>query len=260
MSPEVEQGGPVAIVRGGNPTSRSRWSPATESALFDRLAEAEADPGVRVIVLAGSTDDFCAGPEPDALSADTARDPRGDQFPRSISKPVIAAVDGACHGIGLSLALMCDLRVVSSTTRISAGFASFGLVAEHGIAWLLQRICGHGAAADLLLTDRRIDGREAWRLGVAQYFTEETSALEHAVSLAEEMVRGLSPLSLAVIKRQLVHDSALELDEAVARGEHLVQRVVGAGDFQRLVDAFSRGEHVECAALDPIVVQQVWAD
>lgn len=249
----------VGVVRFGNPRSRSRWSPRSESACFDRLTELEADPDVRVIVVTGSTADFCAGPEPEALSADAERDPRGDHFPRSISKPIVAAVDGACHGIGLSLALMCDVRVVSSTTRISAGFASYGLVAEHGVHWLLQRTCGHGTAADLLLTDRRIDGPEAFRLGLAQYLAQDSSALEHALGMAARMAQRLSPLSLAVIKQQLTGGAEGGLEASVERGERLVQAVARAGDFEEAVAAARRGERPAFGPLDQTTLARVQA-
>lgn len=254
----VEHRGPVALIRFGNPEDRSRWSHAEESAYFDQLAALELDPSVRIIVLAGASDDFCAGPDLDSLTSGAERDPRGDDFPRTVAKPLIAAVDGACHGIGLSMALMCDLRVVSSTTRMSAGFASVGLVGEHGVPWLLQRICGHGTAADLLLTDRRIDGNEAWRLGVAQHRAEpEETALEVALSLATRIAERLSPLSLGVIKHQLNAECLGEAHDTVVRGEHLVQRITVVGDFEESVSAVREGRRPAHAPLETTVLREV---
>lgn len=259
MTESFETDDGVGVIRFGDPASRSRWTPEYETTYFDRLADYDRHPDVRVIVVAGAADgDFCAGPDLDALTENGSRDPRGDQFPRSVSKPIIAAIDGACHGIGLSLALTCDLRVVSASTRISAGFASFGLVAEHGVHWLLQRICGEGVAADLLMTDRRIDGAEAWRLGVAQYLAEGSTAIDFAMELARGIARTLSPLSLAVIKRQLASDAGGTLDTAVTRGEELVRRVARHGDFHEAVEAFTRRELPQFGPLDHRTLGDVW--
>lgn len=255
---QVEHRGPVALIRFGNPDDRSRWSHEEETAYFDQLVALEADPAVRVIVLAGAAADFCAGPELSSLTSGAQRDPRGDDFPRTVAKPLIAAIDGGCHGIGLSLALMCDLRVVSDSTRISAGFASVGLVAEHGVPWLLQRICGHGTAADLLLTDRRINGAEAWRLGIAQYRAGDgTTALDHALSLAATMAERLSPLSLGVIKHQLNNECVGDAHETVVRGEHLVQRITAPGDFDEAITALREGRRPTMAPLAPAALRDV---
>lgn len=257
---QVDHRGPVALIHFGNPEDRSRWSHEEETAYFDRLVALEADPTVRVMVLTGASADFCAGPELDSLTSPAERDPRGDDFPRTVAKPLIAAIDGGCHGIGLSLALMCDLRVVSASTRMSAGFASVGLVAEHGVPWLLQRICGHGTAADLLLTDRRIDGEEAWRLGIAQYLADEgTTALDHALALAATMAGRLSPLSLGVIKHQLNAECVGDAHDTVVRGEHLVQRITGPGDFSEAMTALREGRRPTPTALDLAVLRDVLA-
>jgi len=255
----IEHHGPVALLRFGNPEDRSRWSHEAETDYFDTLVALEADPSVRVIVLTGTSADFCAGPELNSLTTNAVRDPRGDDFPRTIAKPVIAAIDGGCHGIGLSLALTCDLRVASSTTRMSTGFASVGLVAEHGVPWLLQRICGHGVAADLLMTDRRIDGAEARRLGVVQFLAEEGTALEEAMTLATTIAARLSPLSLGVIKHQLNNECVGDAHETVVRGEHLVQRISAKGDFDEAIAALRERRSPELAPLDLDVLRDVIA-
>lgn len=253
----IERHDQVALLRFGNPDDRSRWSHSAETDYFDTLASLEADPTVRVIVLTGASADFCAGPELDSLTAHAVRDPRGDDFTRTIAKPIIAAIDGGCHGIGLSLALMCDLRVASGTTRMSAGFASVGLVAEHGVPWLLQRVCGHGVAADLLFTDRRIDGAEARRLGIVQYLAEEGTALDEAMALAAKMAGRLSPLSLGVIKHQLNNECVGDLHETVERGEQLVQRVSARGDFDEAIAALRERRAPALAPLDVAVLREV---
>lgn len=251
MTVTIERDDAVAILRYGDAQSRSRWSHQSETDYFDALAELEADPAVRVIVVTGASSDFCAGPELSALSSDAARDVRGDDFPRTIAKPIIAAIDGACVGIGLSMALMCDVRVISPSATVMAGLASTGLVAEHGLAWLIQRLCGDSVAADLLLTDRRLDGVEAHRVGLAQRLASGESALGDAVELARQMSSRLSPLSLGVIKHQLNRESGGDLHQAVTRGEEMVQRIVRHPDFETAIAAFQDRQRPIFAPFDP---------
>src|SRR5206468_5110582 len=94
-------------------------------------------------------------------------DRRPQAFPLSIPKPILAAVNGPVAGIGLVQALMCDIRFAAEDAKITTAFARRGLVAEHGISWLLPRLIGPARALDLLLSGRVVLGAEAARIGLA---------------------------------------------------------------------------------------------
>jgi enoyl-CoA hydratase/carnithine racemase len=120
-----------------------------------------------------------------------------------LAKPVIAAINGPTVGLGLVIALYCDLRWAAESARFSTTFAQRGLIAEYGMAWMLPRIVGLPDALDLLLSARHINASEALVLRlVNRVFPQEGFAAtihEHAVQLASSV----SPRSLGVIKRQV---------------------------------------------------------
>src|SRR5205807_9276818 len=143
---------------------------------------AEED-SVRVIVLTGAGRGFCAGADMATLSRLTeGRDSRAasrlpppfdpssrpdfqkrySYFP-AVPKPIIAAVNGPCAGLGLVLALYCDLRFAAPEAQFTTAFSRRGLIAEHGIRWTLQMLVGISGALDLLLSDRRVGEEEDMR-------------------------------------------------------------------------------------------------
>ena len=148
------------------------------------METAAADDNVRVIVLTGAGRAFCAGADMDALKTldpddikraatlppfDMNRGPdwqtRYGYYP-SIGKPVIGMLNGATAGIGLVHALYCDLRFADDNTVFTTAFSRRGLIAEHGISWMLPRIVGHANALDLLMSSRRVYSDEALRIGL----------------------------------------------------------------------------------------------
>src|SRR5207245_9521181 len=119
--------------------------------------------GIRVSVLTGAGRGFCAGADMQELqaigngdfdSAAEAHDRRPQTFALSIPKPIIAAINGPCAGLGLVQALMCDIRFAAEGAKLTTAFARRGLVAEHGISWILPRLVGPARALDLLLSGR----------------------------------------------------------------------------------------------------------
>ncbi len=192
------------------------------------LDEAERDSNVGIIVLTGAGRGFCAGADISLLSSVATQGlPGGDreavsQLGRSvqregvpsdfqkkysyllgIEKPILAAINGPAVGLGLVIALYCDLRLASDAARFSTTFAQRGLIAEYGMAWMLPRIVGLPNALDLLFSARQINAAEALRMGlVNQVFAQEdfpAKVNEYAVDLASRV----SPRSLRVIKRQV---------------------------------------------------------
>ena len=127
---------------------------------------------MRAVVVTGAGPTFCPGADMARLgdlSAEGASLPhRPVDVPRAFPKPLIAAINGACAGVGLVQALFCHVRFAADTARFSTAFARRGLVAEYGIAWTLPRLVGLENALDLLLSGRTFDASEAKALGVGQ--------------------------------------------------------------------------------------------
>src|ERR1700726_3359416 len=142
---------------------------------FDLLEDCGRPRDVRVIVVTGAGRGFCAGADMQDLenlgqNGDAAlahaQDRRPQTFPHTIEKPIIAAINGPCAGIGLVQALMCDLRFAAADAKFTTAFARRGLVAEHGISWILPRLVGPARALDLLLSGRVVLAEEACALGL----------------------------------------------------------------------------------------------
>jgi len=197
----------VAQITLNRPQALNAWTPELGRGYFDRLQDADADPEVRAIVVTGAGRGFCAGADFEYLqeverSGSTAEpDPRPQSLPRSLRKPVIAAINGPCAGLGFVMAMMCDVRFAAPGAKLTTAFARRGLIAEYGLSWVLPRMIGASAASDLLLSGRTFLAEEAKRLGVVDRIAEP--AAEQAHAYAVELARYSSPTSMAVIKRQL---------------------------------------------------------
>ena len=156
------------------PDRLNAWTPALQTRYFDLLDECVARDDVRAVVVTGAGRGFCAGADMDDLKTisggevdrSQSEDTRPVAYPLSLPKPVIAAINGPCAGIGLVLAVMCDLRFAAESAKITTAFSRRGLVAEHGISWMLPRLVGQARALDLLLSGRVILGDEAAELGL----------------------------------------------------------------------------------------------
>jgi enoyl-CoA hydratase/carnithine racemase len=226
------------------------------------MEEAERDENVRVIVLTGAGRGFCAGADMSLLSTvaekglDEARRAQGLQptsgsgegargnfqkkysyFP-AITKPVIAAINGPVVGLGLVIALYCDIRLASDTARFSTAFAQRGLIAEYGMAWMLPRLIGHSNALDLLFTARMIDAPEALRMGLVNQMLPRETFLESVQRFAADMASNVSPRSLRVIKRQVYDAMFQTLAEAFEISEQEMLASLKCEDFREGVAHF----------------------
>lgn len=238
----VENG--VAVVTLNRPDALNAWTPELGRAYFDRLQDAEDDPEVRAIVVTGAGRGFCAGADFEHLRgvAEDAEgveaDLRPQSFPRTLRKPVIAAVNGPCAGLGFVMAMMCDVRFAAEGAKLTTAFARRGLVAEYGLAWILPRLAGASTALDLLLSGRTLLAEEGRKLGVVDRLTEPGRAAEEAIAYAEELARLSSPSSMAVIKRQVYDDLGRDLPEAEAAALVYMQESFGRPDFREGVESF----------------------
>ncbi|MEZ5229789.1 MAG: enoyl-CoA hydratase-related protein [Acidimicrobiales bacterium] len=114
---------------------------------------------------------------------------------------MIAAVNGVAAGGGFVLAAKCDLRFASSAASFTTVFSKRGLIAEHGMTWLMPRLVGVGDALDLLWSSRRIDADEAHRIGLVQRVIPADRLLDEAIAYVEDLTANVSPASMADTKR-----------------------------------------------------------
>jgi enoyl-CoA hydratase/carnithine racemase len=151
---------------------------------------------------------------------------------------VIAAINGPCAGIGLVQALMCDIRFAAADAKITTAFARRGLVAEHGMSWLLPRLVGHAHALDLLLSARVVLGDEAERLGLVNRALPGERLLDETLAYARDLAANCAPSSMAAMKRQVYEDLELPIDQALSRANVLMAESLQAPDFVEGVSSF----------------------
>lgn len=201
----------VATIRLNRPKQRNAFTLAMVDEWADRLADAQNDPGVHVIVVTGAGEGFCAGIDRSWLE-DTEQGPLErkltltDHIHRvpltleSVDKPVIAAINGAAVGAGLDMALMCDLRLASTTARMAMTYVNVGLVPGDGGCWLLPRLIGMPRALELLWTGDTVTAEQGERWGMLNSVHEPEDLLDATYTLAARLAAG-PPIALRMIKR-----------------------------------------------------------
>jgi enoyl-CoA hydratase/carnithine racemase len=203
-----------------NPSRHNAWSREMEEQYFALLDRASADDAVRAIVVTGSGKAFCPGLDTAKLSGSPGLDLSGrrpQHYPLAIPKAMVAAINGACAGIGLVQALNCDVRFAARGARFSTAYARRGLPAEYGTSWVLPRLVGLERALDLLLSARTFDADEALAMGLVSRVTEPEDVLAAATDYAGDLARFCSPRSMAAIRRQVWSDAGrgwLEANQA----------------------------------------------
>src|SRR3954468_17864312 len=198
----------VAVLTLNRPDRLNAWTFELEQAYFGALADCAEDPDVRVIVVTGAGRGFCAGADMDDLQGigagaldvdERAAQRRKQTFPLTIPKPIIAAVNGAAAGLGLVQALMCDIRFAAAGAKFTTAFSRRGLIAEHGISWILPRLIGPARALDLLLSGRVFLAEEAAELGVVNRVLPADRLLEETVAYARDIAVNCAPSSMAAM-------------------------------------------------------------
>jgi enoyl-CoA hydratase/carnithine racemase len=133
---------------------------------------------------------------------------------------------------------MCDIRFAAEDAKITTAFSRRGLVAEHGISWILPRLVGPAHALDLLLSGRVLPGVEAARIGLVNRALARDTVLEETLAYAREMAHSCSPASMAAMKRQVYADLERGVAEATAHADGLMLASFSAPDFAEGVASF----------------------
>lgn len=251
----------VATITLNRPDKLNAWTAVMEQEVRAAMDAADNDGSVRVIVLTGAGRGFCAGADMSLLNtvATQGLDDRGRKqalatrgnregvradfqrkysyFP-ALSKPVIAAINGPVVGLGLVIALYCDLRFASDAAKFSTAFSRRGLVAEYGMAWMLPRLVGLPNALDLLFSARTIDAAEAQRIGLVNQVFANEQFMEKVNAYARELASSVSPRSMRVMKRQVYDAMFQTLAEAIETSEQEMLASLQSEDFKEGVAHF----------------------
>ena len=237
----------VALIELNRPDLMNRFTGRMGAELSEAYRRCDEDDAVRVVVLTGVGDAFCVGADMSEGSETFAnqREARSDFSASPVSpaafevrKPVIAALNGHAIGIGLTLALQCDLRFFAEEARYGVVQVRRGVMPDAQSHWTLPRLVGMARAADILLTGRKFTGEEAVSLGVANRALPADEVLPAALSLAREMAVEVSPLSVAVSKRLLWESSELSARDVEHHETELHHHLMGRKDAEEGVMAF----------------------
>ncbi|MBL4827171.1 MAG: enoyl-CoA hydratase [Spongiibacteraceae bacterium] len=246
------------------PDRLNAWTAQMADEVCDAIGRAGQDKACRCIVVTGAGRGFCAGADmqglqnaagagkhsgvaanPPDLHFSAAPGPElGDTFPGRFSylyscpKPIIAAINGPCAGIGLIFALYADLRFTDQSAKFTTAFAARGLIAEHGIAWLLPRLVGEANALDLLLTARKFTGTEAAVMGLVNQALSTDELMPHVDAVAHTLANNVSPRSVVIMKRQVRASYAQSFAESLTIADKEMQDSFAGLDFKEGVQSF----------------------
>jgi enoyl-CoA hydratase/carnithine racemase len=254
---EVDADG-VATVTLNRPERRNAWSIPMERRFFELLDRAAADPDVRVVVITGSGRSFCPGMDVQRLEQNSQpgqslnlheRVPMYSR--RLLSKPMIAAINGGCAGIGLVQALICDIRFAARGAKFTTAFTRRGLAGEYNLPYVLPRVIGLENALDLLLSGRTFDADEAKALGLVSRVVEPDELLTAAQDYARDIARNCSPRAVAVIRHQVYGDLDRDFTEALSRSYSTMEFFAGSPDFREGVASFTEKRLPKFEGLPP---------
>ena len=253
---------PVAVITLNRPEALNAITGRMQAELKHALAAAEADDQVVGIVLTGAGRGFCAGADIGGLQATATGEGGGARedlsmykaspgnpdmganfqvtfsYFLSIRKPLIAAINGACAGLGFVFAALCDMRFVERQAKFTTAFVNRGLIAEHGSSWILPRLIGASNALDILWSGRKFTGEEAERLGLANRLCEQGESLDEAKSYIQMLAATAAPQSIKTIKAQVYRHLNMQLEDAMNESNALMADSLKAGDFKEGVSSF----------------------
>jgi enoyl-CoA hydratase/carnithine racemase len=255
----VEDG--IAVVTLNRPDKLNAWRAQMDRDVRAAMKQASADPAVRVIVLTGAGRGFCAGADMNNLqtlaggASSGAAAPRPappeaydaashDSFKRQYSwfpavpRPIIAAINGPCAGLGLIMSLYADMRFASDKAVFTTAFARRGLIAEHGISWLLPRLVGMAHATDLLFSARTVRAPEALSMGLVSRVIPHEQFMTEVMAYARMLATEVSPRSMREMKREMWHAQFQTLGQAIDEANADMPASFTSEDFKEGVAHF----------------------
>ncbi|MDE0700783.1 MAG: enoyl-CoA hydratase-related protein [Acidimicrobiaceae bacterium] len=240
----------IAVLTLNRPENLNAFSGAMGRSLTAALRVCDADDDVRVVVITGAGRAFCAGADfsggagvfgtPDRTGDKKppfSSDPLDDFHPWDVRKPVIAAINGHAVGIGLTMTLQCDIRIVADEAKLGIVQVRRGIMADLHSHWTLPRLVGYARAADLILTGRMFNGTEAVQWGLASSCAPAAEVLSQSLELARELATHTAPLSAGISKR-LLWMSAPTPEEINTLERELHLHLMGTADSKEGVMSF----------------------
>lgn len=261
----------IATITLNRPHRGNAWTGRMHTEYRHLLDQAEKDPEVRVIILTGSGERFCVGGDSQALDghakkggydAGTPVDivtPGSREFPPfaedfayqfALSKPVIAAINGAAAGVGLVMACYADIRFAVPGAKLTTAHGPLNLPAEYGLSWLLPRLIGGARAIELLMSSRKFLTEEAHQMGLIHRLVSPEDLIAETRAYAADLVQRVSPEALRQSKRQTYLDFHRDIGMSVREANELLSAMVKQADYREAIRAFLEKRPADWGATD----------
>ncbi|MEL6724774.1 MAG: enoyl-CoA hydratase-related protein [Pseudomonadota bacterium] len=249
----------IATICLHRPHRANAWTGRMHTEYRYLLEQAETDPEVRIIIVTGTGDKFCVGGDSKALDGHskagkydagtpvdlkTPGDPSFAPFREdfayhfALSKPVIAAINGAAAGVGLVLACYADIRFAVPGAKLTTAHGPLNMPAEYGLSWLLPRLIGGARAIELLLSSRKFLTDEAHEIGLVHQLVAAENLRDQTRAYALDLIQRVSPASLKQSKRQTYLDYHRDVGASVREANALLAEMIQDPDYKEAIAAF----------------------
>lgn len=249
----------IATITLNRPHRGNAWTGRMHTEYRYLLDQADKDPDVRVVILTGTGERFCVGGDSQALDGHSKKGsydagtpvdivtPGSDEFAPftqdfayqfALSKPVIAAINGAAAGVGLVMACYADIRFAVPGAKLTTAHGPLNLPAEYGLSWLLPRLIGGARALELLLSSRKFLTDEAHQIGLIHRLVPAPDLLAETRAYAADLVARVSPEALRQSKRQTYLDFHRDVGASVEEANALLSAMVKQPDYSEAIRAF----------------------
>ena len=256
-----EVDGPAATITMNRPDTLNAMTSRLQAELRHALDASERNEDIIGTVLTGAGRGFCSGVDMNDLGAMSAagktigksyehlaadpgnpdKDPNymfSPPYLLGLRKPIIAAVNGACAGLGFSYATFCDMRFVDRNAKFVSSFAPRGLIAEHGTSWMLPRIVGPSHALDIFWSSRRVEAEEAYRMGYANRLCEPGESVKEAQDYLKMIAGTSAPISIMMMKKQVYKHLMSDLGDSMVEDNQWMSDSLAKDDFKEGVASF----------------------
>ena len=242
----------IATITLDRPAKLNAYTPQMGHEIVEAMRRADGEPGVRVVILTGAGRAFCAGADISTFDHNIRTREGGGQphsaagreamadYPhlmRTMSKPSLVAINGFALGVGATMTLPCDIRIMAEGARMGFIFARVGLMSELGSSFLLPRLVGVARATEMLLTGRQYTAQECLAMGVVTHVTPADTLMSRAREIAGEIIQG-SPTSLALTRRAIHNGVMGTLENALEFEAFALDQCYTSAEHKEYVSAF----------------------
>ena len=240
----------IATITLNRPDGMNALSPGLFEGIYKAVEDATKDDEIRVLIITGTGQAFCSGADVRALAENAIRPatveresaPRRRHVPFAIQlqkceKPVIAAINGVAIGVGLDLALACDIRIASDKARLTVGYVRRGMLPAGGSTYFLPRLVGTDKACELIWTGDMIDAKEAEHIGLVTMVVPHDELESATKELAEKIAKG-PPLAIQSAKRAIYEGLKTDLETNLKYTTAIRQELLKTQDHKEGTTAF----------------------